>query len=79
MTGTSDPYRNFRTKPGTVFSNAGARANYTNRNFQCLTGTSGEYLDFRTETGTVFSNAGASDQNFRCSTPELSVHVSLAY
>jgi hypothetical protein len=57
-TGTSGPYRNFRTEPGTILSHVSMRANCTNRNFRCLTGTSGEYRNFRTGTRTVFSNTG---------------------
>jgi hypothetical protein len=56
-TGTSGPYRNFRTEPRTILSHASARANYTNRNFRCLIGTSGEYRNFRKETGTKYSHA----------------------
>jgi hypothetical protein len=58
-TGTSGPYQNFQTEPGTILSHASARANCTNQNFQCLTGTSGEYRNFRTETRTKYSHADA--------------------
>jgi hypothetical protein len=68
-TGTSSPYRNFRTEPGTILSHASTHANYTNWNFRCLTRTSGEYRNFWTETGTKYSHADARGRQ----RPELPV------
>jgi hypothetical protein len=75
-TRTSSPYWNLWMEPGTILSHASARANYTNQNFRCLAGTSGRRPEQNTRTRT---RAGASDQNFWSSSPELLVHVSLAY
>jgi hypothetical protein len=76
-TGTSGPYQNLRTEPGTILSHVNTRANCTNQNFRCLTGTSGRRPEQNTRTRTpATGTSGAAHRNFRSSSPELPVQLS---
>jgi hypothetical protein len=73
-TGTSGPYRNLRTEPGTILSHANTRANCTNRNFRTETGTKYSHADTRgrqrPELPVLLTRtSGPGHQNFRSSSP----------